>query len=126
MGAEDRGTACLNLERRRKDANKRLVAGVIDKYGRSATRTHGWQNYRRYAHEYPLIGKALRLPMAAEGAPALVHCVNGKTTARACSCATLLRIAGFANEFVVAEAICMRMRATPAKSLKKKYASAQA
>lgn len=88
-----------NMERRRKDANKRLVAGVIDKYGEPEQRMR--QNYRRYAHEYPLIGKALR-SMAAEGAPALVHCVNGKDRTGVL-CATLLRIAGFSNEFIVAD-----------------------
>ncbi len=34
-------------------------------------------NYRRYVREYPLVGQALR-SMAAEGRPALIHCVNGK------------------------------------------------
>ena len=40
--------------------------------------------------------------MAAEGAPALVHCVNGKDRTGVL-CATLLRIAGFSNEFIVAD-----------------------
>ncbi len=87
------------FERRRKDASKRLVAGVIGKYGEPEQRMR--TNYRRYAHEYPLIGKALR-SMAAEGAPALVHCVNGKDRTGVL-CATLLRIAGFSDEFIVAD-----------------------
>lgn len=88
-----------SFEKRRKDASKRLVAGVIGKYGEPEQRMRA--NYRRYAHEYPLIGKALR-SMAAEGAPALVHCVNGKDRTGVL-CATLLRIAGFSDEFVVAD-----------------------
>lgn len=90
-----------NWERRRKNASKRLVAGVIGKYGMPEQRMR--ENYRRYAHEYPLIGKALR-SMAAEGAPALVHCVNGKDRTGVL-CATLLRIAGFSDEFIVADYI---------------------
>ena len=88
-----------SFERRRKNASKRLVAGIIGKYGEPEQRMRA--NYRRYAHEYPLIGKALR-SMAAEGAPALVHCVNGKDRTGVL-CATLLRIAGFSDEFVVAD-----------------------
>ncbi len=91
-----------SFERRRKDASKRLVAGVIGKYGEPEQRMR--TNYRRYAHEYPLIGKALR-SMAAEGAPALVHCVNGKDRTGVL-CATLLRIAGFSDEFIVADYVC--------------------
>ena len=60
---------------RRKDASKRLVAGVIGAYGAPEERMCA--NYRRYVREYPLIGTALRA-IAAEGASALVHCVNGK------------------------------------------------
>ena len=62
-------------ERRKKDADKRLVAGVIGAYGAPEERM--CENYRRYVREYPLIGQALR-SMAAEGTPALAHCVNGK------------------------------------------------
>ena len=88
-----------NWERRRKDASKRLIAGVIGNYGAPEERMRA--NYRRYAHEYPLIGKALR-SISAEGTPALVHCVNGKDRTGVL-CATALRIAGFSNEFVTAD-----------------------
>lgn len=88
-----------SFKRRRKDASKRLVAGIIGAYGEPEQRMRA--NYRHYAHEYPLIGKALR-SMAAEGAPALVHCVNGKDRTGVL-CATLLRIAGFSDEFIAAD-----------------------
>ena len=88
-----------NLERRHKDASRRLVAGVIGNYGAPEERMRA--NYRRYAHEYPLIGKALR-SISAECTPALVHCVNGKDRTGVL-CATVLRIAGFSDEFIVAD-----------------------
>ncbi len=88
-----------NWERRRKDASKRLIAGVIGNYGAPEERMCA--NYRRYAHEYPLIGKALR-SISAEGTPALVHCVNGKDRTGVL-CATALRIAGFSDEFIKAD-----------------------
>lgn len=89
-------TACDG--RRRKDADKRLVAGVIGKYGEPEERMCA--NYRRYVAEYPLLGQALR-SMAAEGRPALVHCVNGKDRTGVL-CATLLRATG-ADEDAVME-----------------------
>ncbi len=75
---------------RRKDSEKRLVAGVIEKYGEPEERMCA--NYRRYVSEYPLVGQALR-SMAAEGKPALIHCANGKDRTGVL-CATLLRVAG--------------------------------
>jgi len=62
-------------EGRRKSADKRLVAGVIGEYGAPEERMRS--NYRRYVDEYPLMGTVLR-SVAAEGVPALIHCVNGK------------------------------------------------
>ena len=105
-----------NMERRRKDASKRLVAGVIGKYGEPEQRMR--QNYRRYAHEYPLIGKALR-SMAAEGTPALVHCVNGKDRTGVL-CATLLRIADFPHDFI--EADYLAANETNAKAIREEVA----
>ena len=64
-----------STEHRRKDSDKRLIAGVIERYGEPEERMGA--NYRRYVREYPLVGQALR-SMAAEGRPALIHCVNGK------------------------------------------------
>ena len=88
-----------NWERRRKDVDRRLVAGVIGNYGAPEERMRA--NYRRYAREYPLIGKALR-SISAEGTPSLVHCVNGKDRTGVL-CATALRIAGFSDEFITAD-----------------------
>ncbi len=85
-------------ETRRKDADKRLVAGVIGKYGAPEERMSA--NYRRYVSEYPLVGQALR-SMAAEGKPALIHCANGKDRTGVL-CATLLRVAG-ADEDAIME-----------------------
>lgn len=79
-----------SAEGRQKDAEKRLVAGVIEKYGQPEERMRA--NYRKYVAEYPLVGQALR-SMAAERRPALVHCVNGKDRTGVL-CATLLRVAG--------------------------------
>ena len=105
-----------NMEHRRKDANKRLIAGVIEKYGEPETRMRA--NYRRYAHEYPLIGKALR-SMASEGTPALVHCVNGKDRTGVL-CATLLRIADFPHDFI--EADYLAANETNAKAIREEVA----
>ncbi len=85
-------------ETRRKDADKRLVAGVIGKYGAPEERMSA--NYRRYVSEYPLVGQALR-SLAAEQKPALIHCVNGKDRTGVL-CATLLRVTG-ADEDTVME-----------------------
>lgn len=60
---------------RPKAAGSRLIAGVIGEYGAPEERMCA--NYRRYVQEYPLMGTALR-SIAAEGVPALIHCVNGK------------------------------------------------
>lgn len=76
---------------RRRDASSRLVAGVIGEYGEPGERMRG--NYRRYAHEFPLLGKALR-SISHEPFPILVHCTNGKDRSGVL-CATLLHIAGF-------------------------------
>ena len=59
-----------STEHRRKDSDKRLIAGVIERYGEPEERMGA--NYRRYVREYPLVGQALR-SMAAEGRPALIH-----------------------------------------------------
>lgn len=88
-----------STERRSKDASKRLVAGVIGAYGAPEERMCA--NYRRYVREYPLIGTALR-SIAAEGAPALVHCVNGKDRTGVL-CAVLLRAAGVHPDDVMAD-----------------------
>lgn len=80
--------------KRRKDASKRLVAGVIGEYGGPEERMRA--NYRRYVQEYPLLGKALR-SMADLQTPCLVHCVNGKDRTGVL-CATLQRIAGIPEE----------------------------
>lgn len=84
-------------ERRKKDADKRLVAGVIGAYGKPEERMR--QNYRRYVREYPLIGQALR-SMASEGTPALVHCVNGKDRTGVLA-AVLLKVARFDDDAVM-------------------------
>lgn len=86
-------------ERRSKDASKRLVAGVIGAYGAPEERMTS--NYRRYVREYPLIGTALRA-IAAEGVPALVHCVNGKDRTGVL-CAVLLRAAGAHPDDIMAD-----------------------
>ncbi|MEC4273682.1 tyrosine-protein phosphatase [Adlercreutzia sp. R25] len=87
-----------STEHRRKDSDKRLIAGVIGKYGEPEERMCA--NYRRYVREYPLVGQALR-SMAAEGRPALIHCVNGKDRTGVL-CATLLRVTG-ADEDAIME-----------------------
>lgn len=88
-----------STERRRKDAQSRLTAGVIREYGAPEERMQ--RNYRRYAREYPLIGTALR-SMAAAGSPALVHCVNGKDRTGVL-CAVLLRATGAHPDDVMAD-----------------------
>lgn len=88
-----------STQRRRKDASKRLVAGVIGAYGAPEERMCA--NYRRYVREYPLIGTALRA-IAAEGASALVHCVNGKDRTGVL-CAALMRAAGAHPDDVMAD-----------------------
>ena len=87
-----------STEHRRKDSDKRLIAGVIERYGEPEERMCA--NYRRYVREYPLVGQALR-SMAAEGRPALIHCVNGKDRTGVL-CATLLRATG-ADEDAIME-----------------------
>lgn len=88
-----------STERRKKDAKSRLAAGVIGEYGAPEERMR--RNYRRYAREYPLIGTALR-SIAAEGAPALIHCVNGKDRTGVL-CAVLLRATGAHPDDVMAD-----------------------
>lgn len=88
-----------STERRSKDASKRLVAGVIGAYGAPEERMAA--NYRRYVREYPLIGGALRA-IAAEGVPALVHCVNGKDRTGVL-CAVLMRASGAHPDDVMAD-----------------------
>ena len=83
---------------RRKDASKRLVAGVIGQYGAPEERMRA--NYRRYVSEYPTMSAALR-GIAAEGVPALVHCVNGKDRTGVLA-AVVERIAGHPREQIVA------------------------
>ena len=75
-----------------------MIAGVIERYGEPEERMCA--NYRRYVREYPLVGQALR-SMAAEGRPALIHCVNGKDRTGVL-CATLLRATG-ADEDAIME-----------------------
>ena len=84
---------------RRRDANKRLVAGVIGEYGAPGERMR--HNYRRYASDYPLIGTVLR-SIAAQGTPALVHCKNGKDRTGVL-CAVAQRIAGFGRDEIMAD-----------------------
>lgn len=86
-----------STEHRRKDSDKRLIAGVIGKYGEPEERMDA--NYRRYVREYPLVGQALR-SMAAEGRPALIHCVNGKDRTGVL-CATLLRATGADDDSIM-------------------------
>lgn len=88
-----------STEMRRKDADRRLVHGVIEKYGEPEERMV--RNYRRYVDEQPLLGKALR-SMAAEGKPALIHCVNGKDRTGVL-CATLLAVAGVDEDAIMAD-----------------------
>ena len=88
-----------STEHRRKDSDKRLIAGVIGKYGAPEERM--LRNYRRYVDEQPLLGKALR-SIAAEGRPALIHCVNGKDRTGVL-CATLLRVAGADEDAIMAD-----------------------
>ena len=88
-----------STEHRRKDAGKRLVAGVIGAYGKPEERMVS--NYRRYVREYPLIGTALR-SIAAEGVPALIHCVNGKDRTGVL-CAVLLRASGAHPDDIMAD-----------------------
>lgn len=94
-------TVTLEAEegRRRKDASKRLVAGMIGQYGEPEERM--CSNYRRYAREYPIIGMALR-SIASQKAPALVHCVNGKDRTGVL-CAVACRVAGFDGGSIMAE-----------------------
>lgn len=87
------------VERRRKDADKRLVAGVIGEYGVPEERMCA--NYRRYAGEYPLIGTALRA-IAEQDAPVLVHCANGKDRTGVL-CAVVQRIAGVDDREILAD-----------------------
>ena len=75
------------------------MAGVIGAYGAPEERMCA--NYRRYVREYPLIGTALRA-IAAEGASALVHCVNGKDRTGVL-CAALMRAAGAHLDDVMAD-----------------------
>jgi len=86
-------------EARRKDAHRRLVAGVIGGYGKPEERMR--RNYRRYVSEYPLIGAALR-GIASEGVPALLHCVNGKDRSGV-MCAMLLAAAGVDRATILAD-----------------------
>lgn len=88
-----------STERRRKDAQSRLTAGIIKEYGAPEERMQ--RNYRRYAREYPLIGTALR-SIAAAGSPALVHCANGKDRTGVL-CAVLLRATGAHPDDVMAD-----------------------
>ena len=82
--------------RRRKDASKRLVAGVIGEYGNPEERMRA--NYRRYVQEYPLLGQALR-SMADLQTPCLIHCANGKDRTGVL-CAVLQRIVGVRDEAI--------------------------
>lgn len=84
---------------RRKDAEKRLVAGVIEQYGAPEERM--CHNYRHYALEYPIIGTALR-GIASQHAPALVHCTNGKDRAGVL-CAVAMRVAGYSKDDIMCE-----------------------
>lgn len=97
--------------RRRKDASKRLVAGVIGEYGEPEARMCA--NYRRYVAEYPLIGTALR-SIAAEGVNALVHCANGKDRTGVL-CAVLLKLAGATDAEIMED--YLRTNAVNAESI---------
>lgn len=88
-----------SYERRRKNASKRLIAGVIGEYGAPEERMIN--NYRNYAKEYPLLGTALR-SIASEGSSALIHCVNGKDRTGVLA-ATLLRIAGMHHDDIMTD-----------------------
>ncbi|MCI9129502.1 MAG: protein tyrosine phosphatase [Eggerthellaceae bacterium] len=82
---------------RAKNAKGRLVAGVIGEYGQPEERMR--HNYRRYAKEYPLMGKALR-SFSSKSSPCLVHCVNGKDRTGVV-CAVVMRIAGFHEDDIM-------------------------
>lgn len=84
---------------RRKDADKRLVAGVIGEYGAPEERMI--HNYRKYASDFPLIGKALRA-IADQATPALVHCENGKDRTGVL-CAVAQRIAGVPDDIIMTD-----------------------
>lgn len=88
-----------SFERRRKDADRRLAAGVIGEYGRPEERMV--RNYRGYAEGLPSLGRALRA-LASEGVPALVHCVNGKDRTGVL-CAVAMTVAGFHRDDVMAD-----------------------
>lgn len=93
-------------EGRRKDAARRLVAGVIGEYGAPEERMRA--NYRRYVQEYPLIGTALRT-LAQRGGPALIHCANGKDRTGVL-CAVVQRLAGVPLEAIVADYVAYNHR----------------
>ena len=86
-----------SVERRRKDADKRLVAGVIGRYGAPGERMIA--NYKRYVDEYPTLSAALR-SIAADRAPALIHCANGKDRTGVLG-AILERLAGRAMDDIM-------------------------
>lgn len=88
-----------SMGRKRKDANRRLVAGVIGEYGAPEQRM--CSNYRRYVREYPLIGSALR-SVAQRGEKALIHCANGKDRTGVL-CAVASRIAGMHADDILAD-----------------------
>ena len=62
-------------ERCRKVASKRLVAGVMGEYGVPGRRM--LENYRRWARDTELVGRALRCAAAARES-VVVHCEQGK------------------------------------------------
>lgn len=75
---------------KKKDAGKRLVAGVIGEYGAPGQRMV--RNYRRYVTGFPRIKDTIQ-SLASNDAPSLIHCVNGKDRTGVV-CATILHIAG--------------------------------
>ena len=86
-------------ERRRKDASKRLVAGVIGEYGVPGRRM--LENYRRWARDTELVGRALRCAAAARGS-VVVHCEQGKDRTGVV-CAVAQRLAGVSRENITAD-----------------------
>jgi protein-tyrosine phosphatase len=95
-----RTTACEpSNEHRCKDSSKRLVTGIIGKYGSPEERMK--RNYRRYASELLLFGRIIRT-IADERTASLVHCAHGKDRTGAL-CAVVMRVAGAHKDEVMAD-----------------------
>ncbi len=85
-------------DRPRKNVEKRLVAGVIGRYGAPGERMRS--NYKRYVDDYPALSAALR-SMASDRCPALIHCASGKDRTGVLA-AILERLAGRNDDDIMA------------------------